>query len=125
MISHQNDFAGLNSLRTKNINEIAELVKKAKENKKNLNIDCNEEENLKHLKNFAENQGNCFNICKNNLIKRFEKDITEYKNFSYKNNINFNEKNMKNLEKEYKDIEHQLCFYTCARKYSHLLGDNK
>ncbi|CRG94697.1 conserved Plasmodium protein, unknown function [Plasmodium gallinaceum] len=125
MISHNNDFAGLNSLRTKNISEISELIKEAKENKKNLNIDCNEGENIEHLKIFAENQGNCFSICKNNLIKRFEKDIEEYKNFSYKNNININEENIKKLESDYKYLENQFCFYVCSKKYFHLLQDNK
>ncbi|SBT80432.1 conserved Plasmodium protein, unknown function [Plasmodium malariae] len=127
MISYQNceTTTGLKELRSKNINEIAELINAFKERKKNLDaIDSsNERENIKKLRNFAENQGNCFTLCKKNLYERFEKDIIEYKIFSNKNSINFDEDNIKKLEKNYKDIEQELCLNACSKKYGHLLRD--
>ncbi|KNG77761.1 hypothetical protein PFMG_03994 [Plasmodium falciparum IGH-CR14] len=94
--SKSTDIAGLNSLRSKNINEISHLIKVTKEKKKKLCIDKNERQNIKQLENFVKEQSNCFNICKQNLNERLEKDLNEYIFFSSKNKINLNEEHIQN-----------------------------
>ncbi|EUR62957.1 hypothetical protein PFBG_05560 [Plasmodium falciparum 7G8] len=112
----------LNSLRSKNINEISHLIKVTKEKKKKLCIDKNERQNIKQLENFVKEQSNCFNICKQNLNERLEKDLNEYIFFSSKNKIILNEEHIQKLHKNYKNIEQELCYSSCSKKYSSLLN---
>ncbi|SOV83404.1 conserved Plasmodium protein, unknown function [Plasmodium sp. gorilla clade G3] len=119
--SKSTDIAGLNSLRSKNINEIAQLIKVTKEKKKKLCIDKNERQNIKQLENFVKEQSNCFNICKQNLNERLEKDLNEYIFFSSKNKINLNEEHIQKLHRNYNNIEQELCYSSCSQKYSRLL----
>ncbi|KYN96091.1 hypothetical protein PGSY75_1450200 [Plasmodium gaboni] len=119
--SKSTDIAGLNSLRSKNINEIAQLIKVTKEKKKKLCNDKNERENIKQLENFVKEQSNCFNICKQNLYERLEKDLNEYIFFTSKNKINLNEEHIQKLYRNYNNIEEELCYSSCSKKYSTLL----
>ncbi|SOV19416.1 conserved Plasmodium protein, unknown function [Plasmodium sp. DRC-Itaito] len=120
--SKSTDIAGLNSLRSKNINEIAQLIKVTKEKKKTLCNDKNERENIKQLENFVKEQSNCFNICKQNLYERLEKDLNEYIFFTSKNKINLNEEHIQKLYTNYNNIEEELCYSSCSKKYSTLLN---
>ncbi|GAW82585.1 hypothetical protein PGO_125830 [Plasmodium gonderi] len=127
IISPNCDLAsGFNDLRSKNIDEISEIIKKAKEEKENhlgVSLIHKEKENINVLKTFTESQAICYTTCKENLYKRFERDIEEYKNVSTKNNINFHENKKRKLEKYYQDMEHQMCFHACSKMYFHLLQD--
>ncbi|SOV19495.1 conserved Plasmodium protein, unknown function [Plasmodium sp. gorilla clade G2] len=119
--SKSTDIAGLNSLRSKNINEIAQLIKVTKEKKKRLCNEKNERENIKQLENFVKEQNNCFNLCKQNLYERLEKDLNEYIFFTSKNKINLNEEHIQKLYRNYNNIEQELCYSSCSKKYSALL----
>lgn len=116
--------SGLYDLRNKNVNEIAEIIKAHKENKQNnlSKIDkAIEIENIKQMKKFAESQGECFNMCRMNLKERFKKDLEQYKKFN-NNNLNFDENNVINLEKKYNNLEKELCFDACSKKYKYLFN---
>ncbi|KJP86945.1 hypothetical protein AK88_03454 [Plasmodium fragile] len=116
--------AGLNGLRSKSVDEIAEIVKRAKEAKQAQIGDLEnfkEKQNLNVLQAFAENQAHCFSICKENLYNRFEQDLHKYQNVSAKNNSTFNETKKKKLEKFYEDMEKQLCFRACSMRCRHFL----
>ncbi|EUD69425.1 hypothetical protein C922_00288 [Plasmodium inui San Antonio 1] len=117
---------GLNGLRSKSLDEIAEIVKRAKETKEAQLRDLDnfkEKQNLNVLKAFAENQAHCLNICKENLYNRLEQDLYLYQNVSAKNNSNFNERKKKKLEKFYQDMEQRLCFRACSIRCRHFLQD--
>ncbi|VWU48815.1 conserved protein, unknown function, partial [Hepatocystis sp. ex Piliocolobus tephrosceles] len=116
----------LENLRKCNINEIAEIIKAHKQNKENnfsIFQASNETDNIKLLETFTKNQEICFLTCRKNLYERLDKDIANYKNLSKKNNLNFNENNIKQLKEDYKHTEKRLCFDICSRKYSHLLKE--
>ncbi|CAD2100170.1 conserved Plasmodium protein, unknown function [Plasmodium vinckei brucechwatti] len=117
---------GLYDLRNKNVNELAEIIKAHKEGKqKSLSkIDkANEIENIKQMKKFAESQGECFNMCRMNLQERFKKDLQQYKNLNNNNNLNFDENHVINLEKKYNNLEQELCFDACSKKYKYLFNE--
>lgn len=116
-------FTQLTELRKKSVNEIAEVVKSVGENKKKLNVQLEESHNLKQLQKFAENQVNCIDICKNSLIKKYEKDLIEYTKINETNDCIFSESNRKKLENQYKQLEEQFCYHVCSTKYDYLLSE--
>ncbi|CDU19797.1 conserved Plasmodium protein, unknown function [Plasmodium yoelii] len=117
---------GLYDLRNKNANELAEIIKAHKENKQNnlSKIDkAIEIENIKQMKKFAESQAECFNMCRMSLKERFKNDLEQYKNLNNNNNnLNFDENNVINLEKKYNNLEQELCFDACSKKYKYLFN---
>ncbi|CAG9473849.1 conserved Plasmodium protein, unknown function [Plasmodium vivax] len=118
--------ADLNRLRSKRVDEIAEIVKRAREAKEAQLGDIDslkEKQNLNVLKSFAENQAHCLSICKENLYHRFEQDVERYQHVSAQNNSTLNEGKKKKLEKFYQDMEQQLCFRACSMRCRHFLQD--